>query len=137
MNGWSWLMFHNFLNPLKLQLASVKLQPLYILLSGPRPSTSSSQPRSTVWLCLGISKPSTSSSHLRLLCSSGRVDLGRTQVGTDVSLHHSGNPRACVPSGQTQIMLEHHHHTPAPLILNGGVRLMFSGHTVLAADWPG
>ena len=88
---WSWLMLHNFLNPLK-QATTVPVSP--------RPSTSSSQPRFTPWLHLGISKPSTSSSHLRLIYSSGRVALGEAQMGDELVLHHTGNPRAYAPRGQ-------------------------------------
>ena len=66
----------------KQQLASVS----------PRPGTSSSQPRFTAWLCLGISKPSISTGHLLLLYSSGRVAPGRTQVGADLAAS-SGKPQ--------------------------------------------
>ena len=104
-------------------------QTLYLLLSGLRSWTNSSQPRFTAWLCLGTSKPSTSSSHLRLLYSSGRVALGKTQVGADLGLHHPGNPRASTPSGQLQTTLEHHYPAPAQLILHGGQRLVVSGHS--------
>ena len=48
-------------------------QHLYILLSGPRPGISNSQPRFTAWLHLRTSMPSTSSSHLKLLYSSCKV----------------------------------------------------------------
>ena len=37
-----------------------------LLLSGPKPSTSSSRPRCTAWLCLGTSRPSPSSRHLQI-----------------------------------------------------------------------
>ena len=86
--------------------------------------TSSRQPRLTAWLCLGVSKTSTSSRHLRLLYSSGRVALGKTQVGADLGLHHSGNPRASIPSRQLQTMSEHHHLAPTQLILHGWQRLV-------------
>ena len=64
MNGWSRLTLHKFLNPLKQGTASLSEPPAprYHMVSGPRPGTSSSQPRLTSWLHLGISKPSTSSS---------------------------------------------------------------------------
>ena len=91
--------------------------------------TSSRQPRLTAWLCLGVSKTSTSSRHLRLLYSSGRVALGKTQVGADLGLHHSGNPRASIPSRQLQTMSEHHHLAPTQLILHGWQRLVVSGHS--------
>ena len=122
MNGWSWLMLHNFLNPLKYEIAGLcePSAPPYLLLSGPRPSTSSSQPRFTGWLYLGISKPSTSSSHLRLLYRPGRVALGITRVGADHGLHHLGNPR---------VTSELHHTTPTQLILHGGQRLVVNGHS--------
>ena len=80
-----------------------------------------------VCLYLGISKPSTSSSHLILLYSSGRVALGKTQVGADLGLNPLGNPRACAPTGQLQTMLEHHAPALAHLILLEGWRLVFSG----------
>ena len=89
-------------------------------------SPSGSQIRVTAWLHLGISKPSTSSSHLRLLYSSGRVAWGKTQVEAELGLHHPGNPRANVPSGQLQTTSEHHHPAPAQLILHGGRRLVVS-----------
>ena len=95
----------------------------------PRPSTSSSQLRFTAWLHLGISKPSRSSSHLRLLYSLGRVSLGNTQVGAELALHHPGNPGACAHSGQLQIVSENHHPAIAQLILHGGGRLAVSGHS--------
>ena len=122
-------MFHNFLNPLKQQPLSLSPQAPYLLLSGCRPGTSSSQPRFTAWLHLGISKPSTSSSHLRLLYSSGRVTPGKTQEGADLGLYHPGNPRASLPSGQLQTTLEHHHPAPAQLILHRGRRLMVCAHS--------
>ena len=56
-NGWSWL-----LNPIKQATAGLASL-----------SPGCSQIRVTAWLHLGISKPSTSSSHLTLLYSSGRV----------------------------------------------------------------
>ena len=77
---------------------------------------------------MGIFKPSTSSSHLRLLYNSCRVALSRTQFGDDFGLCHPGNPRACTPSGQLQTMLEHHYPAPAQLILHGGQMLVDSGH---------
>ena len=104
-------------------------RPPYLLLSSPRPSTSSSQPRFAASLHLGISKPSTSSSHPRLLYNSDRVALGKTQVGADLGLHHPGNPRTSVPSGQLQTTLEHHRPAPAQLNLHGGQRLAVSGHS--------
>ena len=104
-------------------------QTLYLLLSGLRSWTNSSQPRFTAWLCLGTSKPSTSSSHLRLAYNSGRVAPGRTQAGADHGLHHPGNPRACAPGGQLQTTLEYHYPAPAQLILHRGQRLVVSGHS--------
>ena len=94
-----------------------------------RPGTSSSQISFTAWLHVGISKPSTSSSHLRLLCSSVKKALGKTQVGADLGLHHPGNPRARAPSGQLQTISEHHHPDPAQLIHHRGQRLVVSGHS--------
>ena len=119
-------------------------QPLCLLLSGPRRSTSSSQPRSTAWFCLGISKPSTSSGHLRLLYNSHRVAPGRTQVGNDLGLHHPGKPRACTLSGQLQTTSEHHHPAPAQLIFHKGWRLVVNGDSwslplttwVNPSHWP-
>ena len=99
----------------------------YLLLSGHRPGIGSRQARFTVWLCLGISKPSTSSSHLILLYSLGTVALGKTQVRADLGLHHLGNPRASTPSGQLQTTSEHHH--PAQQILHGGWRFAVSCHS--------
>ena len=92
-----------------------------------RPSTSSTQPRFTTCIHLGISKTSTSRSHLRLLYSSGRVAPSKTQVGSNLALHHPGNPRACIPSGQLQTTSEHHYPVHAELILYRGQRLVVSG----------
>ena len=78
---------------------------------------------------MGMSKPSTSSSYLRLLYSSWRVAPGRIQVGADLGLHHPGNPRACTHSGQLQTTSEYCHPVPAQLILHGGKRLVASGHS--------
>ena len=108
--------------------ASVNHQAPYLLLSGLRSSINSSQPRFAAWLHLGISKPSTSSSHLRLLYSSGKVALGKTEVGTDLGLHPPGNPRTRTSSGQLQTMLDHH-PVSAQLILHRGWRLVVSGHS--------
>ena len=116
MNGWSWCMLHNF-----LAVAGF---------SEPQPvGTSSSLPRLTGRTHLCISKPSTNSSHLRLLYSSGMVAQSKTQVGTDLGLHHLGNPRASTPSGQPQTTSEHHHPALAQLILHRGQRLVVSGHS--------
>ena len=135
MNGRSWFTLHNFLNPLKLatanlteQLALARPQPLYLLLSGCRHTISINQPRFTAWLCLGISKLSTSSSHLRLLYSLGRVTPGKTQAWAKLGLHHQEKPRACTPSGQQLTTSEHHQPAPAQLILHRGWRFVVSGH---------
>ena len=125
-------MLHNFLNPLKQAIASLSNpQLLNLLLCGPRPGTSSNQPRITAWLLPGISKPSTSSSHLRLLYNSCSMALGITQVGAELGLYHLGKPRACIPSGQIQTMSEHHYPAPTQLILHRRQRLMVSGHSQL------
>ena len=97
----------------------------------PRPSTSSSSwPRFTGWICLGISKPSTRSSHLRLLYSSGRVAPRKTQMGANLGLHHLRNPRASTPSGQLQTTSG---NTTTPslsqLLAHRGWRLVVSGHS--------
>ena len=130
INGWYWLMLHNFLNPIKQATARLsEPSPLYFLLSSCRVGTLSNQPRFTAWLHLGISKPGTSSSHLRLLDSSGRVAPSKTQVGAELGLYYLGNPRACVHSGQLQTMSEHHHPAPTQLIFHRGWRLAVSGHS--------
>ena len=95
----------------------------------PRPGTSSIHPSFTAWLCLGISKPSTTSSHLRLLYSSGRAAPSKTQVGGDLALHHPRNPRASAASGQLQTTSENDHRAPAQLTLHGGRSLVVSGHS--------
>ena len=104
-------------------------QPLYLLLSGSRSGTSSNHLRFTAWLSLGISKPSTSSSRLRMLYNLGRVAPGKTKVGADLGLHHLGNPRACTPSGQLQTTLQYHNPAPVQLILHAGQRLVVDGHS--------
>ena len=95
----------------------------------PRPCTSSSQQRFTAWLHLGISKPSTSSSHLRLLYTPGSMALGKTQVGADLALKHPGNPRACAPIGWLWTTWEQHHPAPVQLILHRGWRVVVSDHS--------
>ena len=96
--GWSWLILHNFLNPIKQATASLsEPPPLNLSLSGSRPSTSSSQPRFTAWLPLGISKPGTSNDHLTVLYSSGRVAPGRTQVWADLGLYTGETPEPVHP----------------------------------------
>ena len=87
------LMLYNFLNPFKQATASLS-EPLAselpvpnFLLGDSRHGTSSSQPRFTTWLHLGISKPrGTRSSHLRLLYSSCRAVPGKTQVVADLGV---------------------------------------------------
>ena len=117
VSGWSWLMLHNFLNPLKQAAAGLS-----------EPQAHNYQPRFTAWLHREISEPSTSSSHLRLLYTSGRVAQGKTLVGADLGLHHPGNPRDCTPSGQLQTTSEYHHPDPAQLILRWQ-RLVITGHS--------
>ena len=124
MNGWSWLMLCSFLNRFKQARAGLSEPPVPVpLAKWPQASTSSSQPRFKAWLWPGIPKPSTSSSYLRLLYSSGR-----TQVVPNLGLHHPGNSTACAPSWQLQTMSEHYHPALAWLILQGGQRLVISGH---------
>ena len=113
-------MLHKFLNPIKqAEQASVS----------PRHDTSSRQLRFTAWLPLGSSKPSTSSSHLTLLYSSGRVPQGEIQVRADLRLHDPRYPRANAPSGQLHTTSDHHHPAPAQLIPHGGQRLVVSGRS--------
>ena len=76
---------------------SVGPQPSYLLLTGPRPSTNSSQPRLTVQHYLGIFKPSKGRSHLRLLYTSCRVTPGKTQVGTDLACTTQETPEPVHP----------------------------------------
>ena len=71
----------------------------------------------------------TSSSHPRLLYSSCRVVLDKTQVGADLGLHHPGNPRDSTPSGQLQTMSEYRHPASMQLIIYGGQKLVVSGHS--------
>ena len=113
MNGWSWLRLHNLLNPIKQETAG---------LSEPQDSTSSSQASFTAWLCLGISKPSTSSSHLRFLYISGRVAWAK-QVGVDLGTIQE-------PQGQgTHWTATDHIRAPPQLILHGRERLVVSDHS--------
>ena len=92
-------------------------------------SPRNSQIRLTAWLYQGLSKPSTSISHLRLLCSSGSVSWSKIQVEADLGMHHLGNPWANTPSGQLQTMWEYHHPAPTLLILHRGWSLVVSGHS--------
>ena len=101
----------------------------YLWLSNPRLGTSSSQLWIIVWLAWKPQSPAQVGAICRLLCCSGWVALGRTQVVADPGLQHLGNSRACIPSGQLQTMLEHHLPAPAQLILHGGWRLVVSGHS--------
>ena len=99
MNGWSWLIFHNFLNPIKQATAclSESLAPIP-LAKWPQ-----------AWLALAAA---ILESHLgfiwelptpaqmaaiRLLYRSCRVALGSTQVGADLGLHHLHNPENAHP----------------------------------------
>ena len=126
-------MFHNFLNPIKHATASLSELPATVpLAKWPRPSTSFSQPIFMAGLCLGSSKPSTSSNHLRLLYSSGSVAPGKTQAETDLGLRHPTHPIACAYSGKLQTMSEHHYYAPAQWIFGDQW-----SQPVLTADWPG
>ena len=92
--------------------------------------TSSSQPRFTAWLCLGISESSISSSHLRVLYSSVRRTLGKTEFGADLSLHYPGNSRASTTSVWTDTdNAQHYYPAPVQLILHGWQWLVASGHS--------
>ena len=106
----------------------MSLQSPYHLLSGPKHSTSSSQPRFTTWFCLWISKPSISSSHLSLLCRSGKVSQAKHRWGRTLPVPLR-KPRACAPNGEQQTLLEHHYFSPAQLILHKEQRLVVSGHS--------
>ena len=129
MNGWSWLMLHNFLNLNNQQLASVCS----------RPGTSSSQLRFTAWLQLGISKPSTSSSHLSLLYSSGRVPCAKHRRGLTLACTTQETPG---PMHPVYNYGPHHHievPPPCPCTADPLRRAEISGQwsePVLAADWP-
>ena len=94
-----------------------------------RLGTSNSQISFTAWLCIGLSMPSKSSSHLTLFYNSSRVAPGKTQMGDDIALHHQGNARASARSGQLQTTLYHCHPAPAQLILHGRQNLLVSGHS--------
>ena len=123
--------FTNCLNPLKQATSCLSERPA---------NTSSIQLRFTAWLSLGISEPSASCSHLRLLYNSGRVALSKTQVGADLGLHHLGNPRASTPSGQLQTTPEHHHPAPVQLVLPGAWSAEGGGQwsqPIFAVDRPG
>ena len=102
------------------------------------PQTQNWQPRFTVWLHLEISNPSKSMSHLRLLYSSGRVALGKTQVGAYVGLHHLGIPMASTPSG---LPTDHVRPPfPCPCTADPPWRAGVGGkcsQPILAADCPG
>ena len=97
------------------------------------------------WACklggvesLGISKASTSTSHLRLLYDSGRVPPGKTQVGADLGLTHPGNPR-----GKYTKETATDHVGASPLCscaADPPRRLEVGGQwsqPVLTPDWPG
>ena len=131
MSGWSWLKLHIFPNPLKQATDSLSdPQPQYLLLSGTRPSTSSSQPRFK--LCFTWESPSPAKVATISDCFIVQAEWPQTkiQVGADLGLYQLGNPRACAPSGKLQTMLEHHHPAPAQLILHRGQRLVVSGQNL-------
>ena len=87
------------------------------------------QPRFTAWLHLGISMPSTSSSHLRLLCSSGRVPQANTLRLTSAhTTWETPEPVHLVDSLRPHPS-EYHHPVLAQLILHRGWRLVVSGHS--------
>ena len=123
-------MLQNFLNPVKQATAS---------LSEPQAGIRGSQSRLTAWLCLGISKPSITSSHLRLLYNSGGVAPGKTLVGDDLGLHHPGNPRASAPTQWTSTD-PIGAPPPCPFMVDPPRRVEVGGQgsqPILAADWPG
>ena len=137
MNGWSWLMLHNFLNHLRQATTSLSDPPAPVpFAKWPQPDTSSNQPRFMAWLCLGISNTSTSSSQLKLLCSSGRVALGKTQEGAWP-----------VPPGKPQSLCTQRTAIdyvgalpPCPCTADAPQRVEDGGQwsqPVLEADWPG
>ena len=103
----------------------------------PRPVNSSSQISFTAWLRLGISKPSTSSSHLRLLCNSDRMPWPKHRLGLTLA----APPRK--PQGQhTQWTATDHIGEPAacPCTVDPPERVEVGGQwsqPVLTADWPG
>ena len=89
------------------------------------PCTSSSQPRFTAWLCLGISKPSTRSSHLRLPYSSGRMAPGKHRQGLTLACT-TRKPQAL----NTQWTATDHSGAPppCPCTANPQRRVVVSGH---------
>ena len=125
MNDWSWLILHNFLNPIIQATADLSEPPVPIpLAKWPQAPALAAASLDSQLGFTWEAKPSTSSSHLRLLYSSGRVALAKTQVGVDLGMHHPGNPRASAPSGQLQNPSEYDHTAPAQW-----------SQPVLAADW--
>ena len=110
-----------------------KLWGLIFLVLEPWPQAGHLQPRFTAWIPLEISKPSSSRLHLRLIYTSGRVSSGKTQVGADLGLHHSGNLRASAPIDHVRAP------PPCPFTADPPQGASSGGHwsqPVLAADWP-
>ena len=62
-------------------------------------------------------------------CFVAHVGYPGQNTGADLGLHNRGNPRATAPTGQLQTTWEHYHPAPAQLILQGGWRLVVSGHS--------
>ena len=85
----------------------------YLLLSGPRPETGSSQPWFTAWPHLGTLNPSISS-------SSCQDVPGRAQLVTDLGLHLLGGPKANAPGGKPISLGVNPSHQGSPTLGNGG-----------------
>ena len=77
---------------------------LCLLLSGPRHSTSSSQPWFAAWPFFGTSKSNTSSSHLQISLQLMPGGPGQSTGASDLGLKLSGGPRASTASAQLQTM---------------------------------
>ena len=111
-------MLHHFLSPLKQATAGLSEPP------GPALATASLYPQ------LGFAWESPSPVQVAAICFIALQGApGKTQVGADIGLHDLGNPRASIPSGQLQTTSEHRHPAPGQPILNGGWRLVVSGHS--------
>ena len=89
---------------------------------------SSSQIRFTSQLCLGISKCSTTSRHLRLLYSSGRVPQAKQRWGLTLACAAQETPGPVHPVDSYRPRRSTAPH-PAQLILHRGWRLVVSGHS--------
>ena len=127
MNGWAWLMPYNFHIPFKKATASLSkpLAPIHFVKGSQALSAVSID--SQLFFSLESLSPAQVAAICRLLYSSSWWPWAEHRLG--LILACTRQPHSLRIQWTEQTLLEHHHLSPAQLILHGGWRLVVSGHS--------